>query len=346
MMAPMSWSGGTGRSAVRSRATRACCGLAALVALVSGCSQPEPDEQRVAAVVGALPGVVEVDASFTSRSLGNGGDQSIGVTVATPPDPELVEALVRNAPRALREVENAEGYDTFVVTTQRSGQGAAATRSVSSLTWGSAPVPPGLAARWAEAAASTPLDGVRVRVWPQPRTASASVSTNEPLSQSLAWALGTDLVDLDWSLVDHQTTTTPYVRFAPGRPLDVAMVEDWTAIEAALAGGAGQAPPARVVVVEDVEGVRRVRVAMTFPGATGPVSEASHGQIVWPLVDAIHASMPVGHRFDLELGRTERRAQSGDEGDGDLVDSGTGSPDWEAAYRQRYPDAVVSAPPG
>lgn len=345
-MSPMSWSGGTARSAARGRAARACCGLAALVAMVSGCSQPEPDEQRVAAVVGALPGVVEVDASFTSRSLGNGGDQSIGVTVATPPDPDLVEALVRSVPGALREVENADGYDVFVITTQRSGQGAAATRSVSRLTYGPEPVPRGLAGRWARAAGSTPVDGVSVRVRSAPRTASASLSARDPVSASLRWALGTELVDLDWSLVDYQSTTTPYVRFAPGRPLDVAMVEDWTAIEAALAGGAGQAPPVRVVVVEDVEGVRRVRVAMTFPGATGPVSEATHGQIVWPLVDAIHASMPVGHRFDLELGRTERRAQSGGEGDGDLVDSGTGSADWEAAYRQRYPDAVVSAPPG
>jgi hypothetical protein len=165
------------------------------------------------------------------------------------------------------------------------------------------------------------------------------------VSASLAWALTTDLVDLDWSVVDYQTAGSPYVRFAPGRPLDAAMVREWAAIEATLRGATGEAPPARVVVVEDVEGVRRVRVSVSFPEAPGPVPEATHGAFVWPLVDAIEAAMPAGHRLDLELGRTERRAQSGGDGDGDLVDGGMGPSDWEGAYRQRYPDAVVSGPP-
>ncbi|MFC7487191.1 hypothetical protein ACOCJ7_00360 [Knoellia sp. CPCC 206453] len=307
----------------------------------TACAQPEPDEQQVAAAVGKLPGVVAVDASFTGTSLGGAGDQELRIQVASPPDAQL-EDLIRRLPKVLQGIENADGYDEFVITV-RPGKGAEAAPVGASLAFGRELTPPGLATRWVKAVATSPTGGLRVQVWPSPRAPRASISTHQPVSESLAWALTTQLTDLDWDVAEYQTTGTPYVRFAPARPLTAAMVQDWKTIEPTYAGDTGAASIARAVVVEDVDGSRQVRVSVTFPAVAGPVAEATHGDLVWPIVTAIHAAMPPGLRLDLELNRTERGEQGGD---GDLVDGGTGSADWEAAYRQRFPDAVpVSATP-
>lgn len=323
---------GTGRGRRRGLAALGCT----LVALaMAGCSQPEPDEQQVARAVGELPGVVAVDASFTGTSLGNSGDQEIEVQVANAPDPGQVESLVRSLPRTLKDIENADGYDEFVITT-----------GTSSLGFGPALTPSGLATRWAKAVASSPPGGLQVQVRPAPRPTTASLSSHEPVSAALTWALGSDLTDLDWSLVEYQTSQSPYVRFSIDRPLAASMVTEFSAIEATYTASDGGASIARAVVVEDVDGVRKVRVSVTYPDVSGPLAEADHGAEVWPIVEAINASLPAGHRLDLELNRTERGEQVGGPADGDLVDGGAGPTDWEAAYRQRFPDAVpVSATP-
>ena len=86
---------------------------------------------------------------------------------------------------------------------------------------------------------------------------------------------------------------------------------------------------------------------MSRPGGERTVDRDLARGAVWLIVEAIHDAMPTDHRLDLELGRTEKGEQGGGAGDGDLIDGGTGSADWEAAYRQRFPDAVpVSATPG
>ncbi|WP_148232375.1 hypothetical protein [Janibacter sp. HTCC2649] len=334
---------GTGRSL---RSGLAAVGCAALLMATSGCSQPEPDEQRVAAAVGKLSGVVAVDASFTGTSLGGAGDQSLEVEVASPPDAQQVEDLVRLLPTSLRGIKNADGYDEFVITV-RPAEGAEAATVGASLAFGPELTPPGLATRWANAVATSSTGGLRVQVWPAPRTPRASISTHEPVGESLTWALTTELTDLDWDIAEYQTPGTPYVRFAPGRPLTASMVADWKAIETTYAGDTGAASIARVVVVEDVADVRKVRVQVSFPAVSGPLTETAHGAAIWPIVEAINDAMPAGHRLDLELGRSERGEQNGGSGDGDLVDGGSGSADWEAAYRQRFPDAVpVSTTPG
>ncbi|MEO7267805.1 MAG: hypothetical protein ABIW49_01170 [Knoellia sp.] len=334
----MSRTAGTGRH-LRIGLAAAAAGL--ILTTATACAQPEPDEQQVATAVGKLPGVVAVDASFTGTSLGGAGDQELKVEVASPPDAQQVEDLIVSLPKVLQDIENADGYDEFVITV-RPGRGAEAAPVGASLAFGSELTPPGLATRWAKAVAASPPGGLQVQVWPAPRTPRASISAHQPVSESLAWALTTELTDLDWGIAEYQTTGTPYVRFAPGRPLTAAMVQDWKTIEPTYAGDTGAASIARAVVVEDVDGSRRVRVSVTFPAVTGPIAEATHGDLVWPIVTAIDAAMPPGLRLDLELNRAERGEQGGD---GDLVDGGTGSADWEAAHRQRFPDAVpVSSP--
>ncbi len=87
------------------------------------------------------------------------------------------------------------------------------------------------------------------------------------------------------------------------------------------------------------------RSTCRYPAVGGPLTEAAHGRRDLALVDGDPRRMPAGHRLDLELDRKEKAAQGG-AGDGDVVDGGRGSADWEAAYRQRFPDAVpVSATP-
>ncbi|MFC7490102.1 MULTISPECIES: hypothetical protein [unclassified Knoellia] len=322
-------------------------GCTLLTMAAAGCAQPEPDEQEVAQAVRGLPGVKGVDASFIGTSLGGAGDQEISVQVASPPDPREVEELVRSLPQTLRRIEHADGYDELVLTTRDLGERAEVSTDPSSLGFGSEPPLPGLATRWAKAVATSPPGGLQVRSRPAPRRVTASVSSHEPVSTALGWALRSGLPELDWTVVEYQTPQAPYVRFSAGRPLVAPMVDEWRAIEATYAGQDGSASIARVVVVEDVEGVRRVRVVVSLPEMGGPLAEAAHGAWVWPIVEAAHDSMPAGHRLDLELGRSERGAQNGGAGDADLVDGGTGSADWEAAYRQRFPDAVpVSVTPG
>lgn len=318
-----------------------------LMMATAGCAQSEPDEQQVAAAVGKLPGVEGVDASFTGMSLGGAGDQELEVQVANPPDGQQVEDIVRRIPKVLEDIDHADGYDEFVITTRALGAGVKAGTDPSSLAFGPELTPTGLATRWAKAVGTSPPGGLQVRVRPSPARVTASVSSHDPVSTSLGWALNSGLTDLDWTVVDYQTTEAPYTRFGLDRPLAAAMVEQWKAIEATYAATDGSASIARAVVVEDTKGVRRVRVGVSFPKVVGPLPEAVHGAAIWPIVEAINHAMPAGHRLDLELGRSERGEQNDGSGDGDLVDGGTGSADWEAAYRQRFPDAVpVSATPG
>lgn len=315
---------------------------AILTMSTTACSRPEPDVQEVADAVGRLPGVTSVNASFANWDLLSGGDQKIEVEVSARPDPTQVEDLVRSLPRAVREVEHGDRYSEFVIATEPADEGSATTSS--SLTYGRELAPPGLATRWVAALATTPGGELRVRAWASPRQSTASFSSHSPVSTSLEWALGTDLADLGWSLVDTRTTGTPHTRFTPDRPLAADMVESWKAIEATWAHGIGAASIARSVVVEDLNGIRRARVTLAFPTETGPLAEATHGPLVWPIVTAIHEAMPTGHRLDLDLRRQERSIEGGGAGNEDLVGGGTGSPDWEAAYRQRFPEAVTPSP--
>lgn len=336
----MRTTGGIGRSRRKGVAVLGC---AVVLMATAGCSQPEPDEQQVAQVIGTLPGVVSVDASFIGTSLGGAGDQELEVQVANPPDPGTVEKLVRSLPRALEDIENADGYDEFVITTHALADGAAASANPSSLSFGPELTSSGLATRWARAIASSPPGGLNVRAWRSPRPVTASLSSHDPVSTALGWAVSSELSDLNWTVVEYQTPQSPYVRFSIDRPLTASMVAEWKAIEATYAAPDETASIARAVVVEDVKNVRKVRVAVAYPEVSRPLTVAAHGAEIWPIVDAINASLPTGHRLDLELARTEKGEQGG-AGDGELVDGGNGSADWEAAYRQRFPDAVpVSA---
>lgn len=323
---------GTGRG--RSRALLAlACTVIALTA--TACSQPEPDERQVTEAVAALPGVAAVDASFTGTSLGGSGDQEIEVELTTPADPQQVEDLVRTLPGTLMGIDNADGYDEFVLTA-----------GTATFAFGPTPVPTGLASRWSKASASSPPGPLSVQVRPAPRATTAALSSRGPVSAALTWALDSGLTDLEWSLVQYQTTQSPYVRFSLDRPLASSMVADYTTIEATYAARNSDASIARAVVVEDVNKVRKVRVSVTYPEVSGPVPEADRGPEVWPIVEAINASLPPNHRLDLELNRIERGTQVGGPPDGDLVDDGQGPADWEAAYRQRFPDPVpLSGPP-
>lgn len=338
----MRTTGGIGRGRRRGLTVLGCMLLALATA---GCAQHEPDEQQVAEAVGKLPGVVAADASFTGASLGGAGDQDLHVQVASPPDAQQVEDLIRQLPKALQDIENGNGYDEFFIVTRTLGGEANASVGSSSLAFGPELTPPGLATRWAEAVATSPPGGLLVQVRRPPGTVTASVSSHDAVSTSLDWALSSGLTELDWTVVEYQTAVSPYVRFGSDQPLAAPMVAQWKAIEATYAVADASASIARAVVVEDVKNVRKVRVAVAYPGVNGPLTVAAHGAAIWPIVDAINASLPMGHRLDLELNRAERGEQGG-AGDGDLVDGGTGSADWEAAYRQRFPDAVpVSATP-
>ena len=207
----------------------------------------------------------------------------------------------------------------------------------STFAYGRDPVEEGLAARWATAVSASPPGGIALRSWADQRPVSVSLSSHDPVSRSLTWALGSGLADRAWSLVEYQTTESPYARFVPDGPLTSTMVTDWTAIEATYAGEEGGDVVSRVVVVEDHDGVRNLRVSVAVPGVAGALTPVEHGALVWPTVDAAHRARPSGHGFDLELYR---------DGDpqADLVHSGRGGADWEAAYRERFP-AAVSAPP-
>ena len=170
------------------------------------------------------------------------------------------------------------------------------------------------------------------------------MSSRDSVSTSLGWVLNSGLAELDWTVVEYQTAESPYVRFGSDQPLAAPIVGQWKAIEATFATDE-RATSMRSVVVEDSEGVRRVAINLSYPAVGGPLTEAAHGAEIWPVVEAIHDAMPAGHRLDLKLNRKEKAAQGG-AGDGDVVDDGRGSADWEAAYRQRFPDAVpVSATP-
>lgn len=319
-------------------------GVAVMATLaLTACAQAEPDEQQVARVVGALPGVTSVDASFTGRSLGGGGDQSIEVEVATPPEAQQVEDLVQGLPKAVREVEHGDGYDQFIIVTKPPSGIDGATGQMVRLEFGTEPVASGLATRWAGAVHANPPGTLQVRSHPAPTPPTVSLSSRHSVSEQLTWALGTDLAGLDWTLATYTTPGTPYVRFAPGRPLDRSMVTQWQAIEASYAAGTGARSHADSATVEDVDGVRRLSLSVTFADVAGPLGEAEQGKAVWPIVEAIDAATPAGFRLDLRLFRREDGSRVRD---ADLVTNGTGAPDWEAAYRQRFPDAVApSAPP-
>lgn len=288
------------------------------------------------AAVSGLAGVASVDASFTARSLGNAGDQRLVVTLAPAAPPREVEGLVDAVRRAVDEVDHGEEFDEFVLVDESRREGVEE-RLRSSFTYGRGPVEEGLAERWATAVSTSPRGGLVLRSWPDERPVSVSLSSHDHVSDSLAWALGSGLADRSWSLVEYQTAGSPYVRFVPGGPLTRAMVADWTAIETTYAGEEGGDVVSRVVVVQDHDGVRDVRVSVALPGVAGAVTPAEHGELVWPTVDAAHRTRPEGHGFELEL---HRDADPGT----DLVDRGTGDPAWEAAYRERFP-AAVSAPP-
>lgn len=338
-MASMTRTGGARQPAIR----RLPAVLATLLIVsITACSQPEPDEREVARAISALPGVIGVDASFTGADLGNSGDQSIDVEVANPPDPVEVEALVKSVPRALRSIEHADGYDEFVIGVQhpRVGDDQPAT---SVLSFGPAGTSAELATRWAAAIATSPPGAVRVRA--ATGQATASLSSHAPLSDTIRWALATELVGLDWTFVKYQTSVTPYVRFAPSRALTTSMASDWVAIEKSIAGTSDEASPVRMLVVEDSDRVRRVRLGVSFPDVPGPLDEGTHADAVCPIVSVVADAMPADHVLDLELHRTEDGGAQGPE-DADLVDDGRGAPEWEAAYRERFPEAKpVSAPP-
>lgn len=332
----MSRTAGTGRSLRRGLGAFGC---AVLMMTMAGCAQPEPDEQQVAGAVGKLAGVEGVDASFIGTSMGGAGDQEIKVQVAGPPDPQQVEDLIRKLPKVLQDIEDADGYDEFVITTQTLGENAKVIADSSSLEYGPELTPAGLATRWAKAVATSPPGGLHVQVRPAPRRAEASLSSHDSVSTALVWALSSGLTDLDWTVVEYQTAESPYVRYGSDRPLAAPVVAQWKAIESTFATDE-RATNIRGVVVEDFGGVRRVGVNVSYPAVSGPLTEAAHGAEIWPVVEAINDSMPADDRLDLTLGRKEE-AEQGGAGDGDLVDEGAGSADWEAAYRRRFPDAVT-----
>ena len=294
----MSRTAGTG-TILRTGLVALVAGL--LLATATACAQPEPDERQVAVAVGNLPGVMAVDASFTGTSLGGAGDQELKVQVASPPDAQQLEDLIRRLPKVLQDIENADGYDEFVITTRALGSQAKRDAEPSSLGFGPELTPAGLATRWATAVAASPPGGLKVQAWPSPRPSTASLSSHDSVSTSLGWALTSGLTDLAWTVVDYQTAATPYVRFRPEQPLAATMVGQWKAIEATYAAADGAPSIARAVVVEDVKGVRRVRVQVSLPQVSGPLSESDHGAAIWPIVEVINNSMPADHRLDLEL---------------------------------------------
>jgi hypothetical protein len=307
-----------------------------LVLAGGACGQPAPDEAAVAAALSRLPGVRSVDASFTSRSLGNSGDQRLVVTLVPSTPPRQVEDLVDLVRRGVDGVEHGDEFDEFalVVESERDGAGKPVW---SSFTYGKDPVERGLAQRWATAVSESPPGGILLRSWADQRPVHVSLSSREHVSTSLAWALGSALADRSWSFVEYQTTGSPYARFVPDAPLAPSMVTDWSAIESTYAGEEGGDVVSRVVVVEDHDGVRHVRVSVAVPGVAGVLTPAEHGELVWPTADAAYRSRPAGHGFELSLHRD-------DDLRADLVDAGGGDAAWESAYRERFP-AAVSAPP-
>lgn len=328
-----------GRGAGVGRGMRRAVAGAALVGAVTtlvACSTPTPDEGAVAAAVGRLRGVQAVDASFTAGSLGSSGDQDLEVTVAPGTPPGEVEDLVDGIRRVVDEVPHGEEFEEFVLVDE-SDREDAARPVVSSFTWGRGEVEAGLAESWATAVATQPPGGLVLRSWPDGRPVSVSMSSHEPVSTSLAWALDSGLAERAWGLAEYQTPTSPYARFGPDGPLTAAMVRDWRTIEATYADPEGGEAVSRVVVVEDHDGVREVRVSVAVPGVAGPLTPAEHGDLVWPTVDATDATRPAGSGFDLELHRD-------DDPQDDLVRSGRGDAAWEAAYRERFA-AAVNAPP-
>ncbi|KGN41299.1 hypothetical protein [Knoellia aerolata] len=329
----MGSSRGVGRDALRAAAAAVALGA---VASLSGCSQATPDEAAVSAAVSRLPGVRAVDASFTARSLGNSGDQRLQVTLAPGTAPSRVEDLVDDVRREVDEVEHGTEYDEFVLVDE-SARRDEADLVTSSFGYGRAAVTKGLAERWATAVSRTPPGGIRLQSWPDARPVSASISSHEPVSASLAWVLASGLGELSWGLVEYQTGTSPYARFSPDGPLTPAMVRDWVAIEETYAGEEGCAVVSRAVVVEDHDGLREVRVSVAVPGVAGALTPGADGALVWPTVDATYRTRPPGHGFELQLHRD-------DHPQGELVDAGRGDAGWEAAHRQRFP-AAVSAPP-
>lgn len=329
----MGASGRAGRGVLRSRAGVVAIGL---VLSIGACSQPAPDEVAVAAAVSRLPGVASVDASFTAVSLGNSGDQRLVVTLAPATPPRQVEGLVDAIRREVGTVEHGEEFDEFVLVDESKREDGA-DPVTSTFTYGRGPVEKGLAERWATAVSTSPPGGILLRSWADQRPVSVSLSSHDPVSQSLTWALGSGLSDRAWSLVEYQTAGSPYARFAPDGPLTSTMVTDWSAIESTYAGEDGGDLVSRVVVVEDHDGVRDVRVSVAVPGVAGALTPAEHGAQVWPTVDLAYRTRPSGHGFELELHRD-------DDPQGDLVDAGRGDAAWEAAYRERFP-AAVSAPP-
>lgn len=324
---------GVGRGMRRAVAGAALLGA---VTTLAACSRPTPDEGAVAAALGRLPGVRAVDASFTAGSLGSSGDQDLDVTLAPGTPPEQVEDLVDGIRRAVDEVEHGDEYEQFALVDESEREDAARP-VVSSFSWGRDRVEPGLAERWAAAVATEPPGGLIVRSWADERPVSVSMASHEPVSASLAWALGSGLADRAWSVAEYQTSRRPYARFAPDGPLTAAMVGHWRTIEATYADPDADGVVSRVVVVEDHDGVRDVRVSVVVPGVVGPLTPEEHGGLVWPTVDATDATRPAGAGFDLELHRD-------DDPQGDLVRSGRGDAAWESAYRERF-GAAVSAPP-
>lgn len=317
---------------------------AGLVVALSGCSFPQPDKAEVGRVVSALPGVISVDASYEPPNLGGSSDQELEITVASQPDPQQFGDLVQRLPQELEKVENGSAYDVVII--KADGVDPVSSRPApSTFTFLTEPVPVGLASPWATAVASSPPSGISLRVESQGRPTSVSLSAHAPVSSTLSWALASSLAGLEWSVGQYQNSTQPYVRFDPSTPIAARMVEDWEAIEATYAGVQGGESIARTVVVEDVPGVRRVRLSVSLPEVEGPLVASVHGERLWPIVTAVDDATPEGQAMDLELIHTEGR-EPGPTPSVDLVDDGKGAADWEAAYRQRFPDAVpVNATP-
>jgi len=314
---------------------------ALIVALLGGCSFPEPDEAEVVRVISALPGVTAVDASYDPPSLGHSSDGSLGVTVATLPEPDQMEDLVQRLQSELAKVPDADGYRSFTLTAPGVDPDTS-TPEPSTFTFLEGPVPSGLAKDWATALASSPPSAIGVRAPSQDRPGAASLAAPVPVSSSLRWVLASPLRTLPWTVVQLGADDL-YVRFIPGSPVSAQMVQDWKGIEAKFGEVPGRyeaEPMVRFVIVENVEQVRRVRIIFQRPDVDGPLLEATHGQQVWPLVDAIHAASPGGAVLDLDLIRSEGE-EPGPTPTTDLIDSGRGAADWEAAYRQRFPDAVA-----
>ncbi|WP_353952412.1 hypothetical protein V6K52_02930 [Knoellia sp. S7-12] len=315
---------------------------ALVVALLGGCSFPEPDEAEVVRVISELPGVTAVDASYDPPSLGHSSDGSLGVTVATSPDPNQMEDLVQRLQSQLAKVPDADGYRSFTLSAPGVDPRTSAP-APSTFTFLRGPVPPGLAKDWATALASSPPSAIGVRAPSKDQPAAASLSAPVSVSSSLAWVLASSLRTLPWTVGQLSAEDRPYVRFAPGSPVSAQMVQDWKGIEAKFGEVPGRydaEPMVRFVIVENVEQVRRVRIIFQRPDVDGSLLEATHGQRVWPLVDAIHAATPGGAVLDLDLIRSEGE-EPGPTPKTDLIDGGKGAADWEAAYRQRFPDAVT-----